>query len=311
MQPGELDDRDRRYEPHVEPVPPGTRRAAEVVPWRDWQVHVERVGDPHAGVRMMLVHGAGGNAAAMWPFAAHLSALGADVVVPDLPGYGRTAAAAARPGALTYQDWQSLLADLATRYADDRPLVLVGASMGGMLALDAAALSGRGDLVVTTCLLDLTDPEVLRGVTRWPALARATRPAMGLARRPLAGVRVPMRTVAPVHAIANDPGLVAEVLADARGGGGAMPLGWFRSLVTAGPAVPPESYAGPPVLVVHPSADRWTPPRLTARFLHRLAGEHDLVALPGCGHFPVEQPGFQVLLDTVQERLARLGRAGP
>lgn len=306
MRPGELDERDRRYEPHVAPVPAGTRREAEVVPWHGWLVHVETVGDHDSSVRMLLVHGAGGNAAAMWPFAAHLSGLGAEVIVPDLPGYGRTAPRSARFGNLTYQDWQHLLAALATRYDDDRPLVLVGASMGGMLALDAAATSGLGDLVVATCLLDLTDREVLRAVMRWPALTGVTGPSLRLARGPLAHVRLPMRAIAPMHTIANTPGLVEKVLADRRGGGGSMPLGWFRTFVDAGAAVPPESYQGPPVLVVHPGADRWTPPRLTARFLERLAGDHDLVALPGSGHFPVEQPGLQVLLDTVGERLTRL-----
>ena len=34
--------------------------------------------------------GAGGNAAAMRPFAAHIAALGIQVVLADLPGYGLT-----------------------------------------------------------------------------------------------------------------------------------------------------------------------------------------------------------------------------
>ncbi|MPY81187.1 MAG: alpha/beta fold hydrolase [Actinophytocola sp.] len=44
----------------------------------------------------------------------------------------------------------------AERAADDRPLVLFGASMGGMLAYEAAARTRQA--VVATCLLDPRDP---------------------------------------------------------------------------------------------------------------------------------------------------------
>ena len=83
-----------------------------------------------------------------------------------------------------------------------------------------------------------------------------------------------------------------------------MPLGWFRSFLEAGPAVPPESYGGPPVLLVHPGSDRWTPTGISSRYLSRLAGNHRLVELEGCGHFPVEEPGFQKFLDIVRAEVA-------
>lgn len=31
-----------------------------------------------------------------------------------------------------------------------------------------------------------------------------------------------------------------------------MPLGWYRSFLSAGPAVPPESISQPPVILLHP-----------------------------------------------------------
>lgn len=82
---------DNRYEKHIPVVGlEKPQRTSSTWQWRDSRVHLEHVGDPESAVRMILVHGAGGNSAAMWPYAAHLSKLGAYVTVPDLPGYGKT-----------------------------------------------------------------------------------------------------------------------------------------------------------------------------------------------------------------------------
>ena len=71
---------------------------------------------------MLLVHGAGGNAAAMWPYAAHLSRLGARVTVVDLPGYGRTIRVRRGRRSVSYGDWQQLLVDLVGREHDAQQL---------------------------------------------------------------------------------------------------------------------------------------------------------------------------------------------
>jgi len=68
---GRLDSMDRRYEPFVRLVPAPVRRVASSWRWDapdgggSWDLHIEHVGAPTASVRMLLVHGAGGNAAAM------------------------------------------------------------------------------------------------------------------------------------------------------------------------------------------------------------------------------------------------------
>lgn len=299
-----------RYQRHVRPLPRPVRRVREAWAWADhrgaeWQLNVEHVGADDAPVRMVLVHGAGGNAAAIWPFAAHLSLCGARVTVLDLPGYGLGRQVSGRRGDLLYADWLGALKCLLDREDDHRPLVLVGASMGGVLALDAAARTGLADRVLVTCLLDVTRPEVRAGIVRWPWL-RAGLPLLRLARGPLARVRLPMRWVTPMAMISNSPGLSAEVLRDARGGRGAMPLGWFRSFLATGPAVPPEEITGPPVTLLHPDQDRWTAPELSEAYLARIAGPTRAARLEGCGHFPVEEPGFGQLLAEVSAEVASL-----
>ena len=104
----------RRYEKYI-PSLLGAAVLRSASSWerQDDKIHVEHVGDPEAPVRMLLVHGAGGNSAAMWPYAAHLSKLGAYVTVPDLQGYGRTEVA--HPERVRYDDWRQLLVELVQK----------------------------------------------------------------------------------------------------------------------------------------------------------------------------------------------------
>lgn len=292
----------RRYEKHTPALPGDTvQRSAFIWKWRDSGVHVERIGHPQAPVRMLLVHGAGGNSAAMRPYAAHLSKLGAYVTVPDLPGYGQTTTA--HPERIRYGDWQQLLVDLVRNDNDERPLVLMGASMGGMLAYDAAAATGLASRLIVTCLLDPRDPRVQARLTRHPALARLAGPVLAMAAGPLANVRVPLRWIADMRNIANTQGLVAEVIADKRGGGGRVPLGWMRSFLESSPLAEPERFSTTPVLMVHPREDRWTPLEVSQPFFDRIAAPKSLVVLEGCGHFPVEEPGFAQMLAAVRTLL--------
>jgi alpha-beta hydrolase superfamily lysophospholipase len=263
---------DHRYEKHI-PALPGevVLRWALSWKWRDSRVHVEHIGDPKASVRMLLVHGAGGNSAAMWPYAAHLSKLGAHVTVPDLPGYGKTITA--HPQRVRYEDWRQLLVDLVRKENDERPLVIMGASMGGLLAFDAAAATGLASRLVVTCLLDPRDPNVRHRLTWHPALANMAGPALAMSAGPFASVRLPIRWIADMRHIANDQGLVDEVLADKSGGGGRVPLGWMRSFLESSPLVEPERFTDTPVLMIHPGNDRWTPLEISPTVLRPHRGQ--------------------------------------
>ena len=268
--------------------------------WRHGEVdvHVERVGDPDAPRRAVLLHGAGGHAAAMWPFAAAAAQRGMHVVVPDLPGYGRTRVP---PRAVRYPDWVALACDLllAERKAHDGPLLLVGASLGGMVAYDAATRTGAADRVVVTCLPDPRDPVVRRHITRPPWLGAAARPALRVLAGPLANVLVPVRWLTNMRAISNSPELVDLVVRDERGGGGRVPLGFLRSFLDSAPAVEPEDATGPPFLLAHPAEDRWTPMSMSLRFFERLAAPKERLLLENAGHYPVEAPGVHQLVDAI------------
>ncbi|MBF6465761.1 alpha/beta fold hydrolase [Nocardia beijingensis] len=232
--------------------------------------------DGHVAVR-----GAGGSA-------------GFDVQVPDLPGYGHTGVPS--PRGIRYSDWVDCVTDLvrAAKSADPRPLVLVGASMGGMLAYAAAARTGMADALAATCLVDrrLVDPrlpQVRAAIARHRWLGRyGTRLLIPALDR----LRVPVRLLANMSAISSDPRLNRVVWTDRHGGGSWMPLGFLRTYLRSAPSVEPEEFTACTVWLMHPGADRWTPLSLSQAFFDRIAAPKRLIVLDTAAHYPVEPPGI-------------------
>ncbi|WP_439029974.1 alpha/beta hydrolase [Gordonia terrae] len=270
-------------------------------------VHVRRASRDAAPVRALLLHGGGGHSGLVWPLAAILAEQGVDVLAPDLPQYGLTRVP--DPGRVRYDDWVDLVSDLVMAETEDdpRPLVVLGASLGGMLAYEVADRTGRVAAVVATCLLDLAgDPDARRAVARTPALARLIPLVQVLARIGAVGrVRFPIRWVAPMSAMSLDPALSRACADDPLGGGSSVSLGFLADLMTHR-SPRPESYGGPRVLLVHPASDTWTPPEVSVRFARRIAAPTEVRLLSGCGHFPVEQPGVDALADHLRALVADL-----
>lgn len=223
------------------PEPWRSRATAEPAsswwPWRDASLHIARVRDPAAPARLLILHGAGGHAAALWPAAALGAHLGFEVMAPDLPGYGHTRVA--DPAALRYADWVDCVADLlrAERAADARPLVVLGASMGGLLGYSAIARAGGVAHLLATCLLNPADPATWPALSRWGGATglRLARPLLRRLGPRAARLRVPLRWLVPMHRIANDPALARLCLHDPLGGGNRIALGFLRSFLFSQP----------------------------------------------------------------------------
>ncbi|AFU03086.1 alpha/beta hydrolase [Nocardia brasiliensis] len=281
-----------RAEPLIEPL-------STWWPWQGRRVHIARAVDPAATVRMMIIHGGGGYSGALWPLAALAAGAGVEVLAPDLPLYGDTVEP--DPGSVRYEDWVELLVDLvrAEQAADARPLVLFGASMGGMLAYEVAARHGGIAHVLATCLLDPADPVARRAAVRiaWtsgfaPSALRVADPLFGR-------LRVPIRWLADMRNMSLDPALSRLCATDPKGGGVRVPLRFLSGFLDYR-HTPPERFAAAPLTLVHPANDRWTPPESSLRFLRRIPARTAVVLLANCGHYPIEQPGLTQLEDTLR-----------
>jgi alpha-beta hydrolase superfamily lysophospholipase len=287
-------------------LPPQMRLGDSWVPdettwaWRGLDVHLDRFPAADAPLSVVVLHGGGGYGRILSSLGRIVRELGYEAVMPDLPGYGLTAVPARR---FTYGTWVALVADLvrAESSRTGRPVVVLGASMGGLLGWHAAGVAPAGTVagVAATTLIDAREPAVREAVSRWPGTAAMVR--FGRALDPL---RVPMPLVGKVDGIANDPALARVFLADPLGGGNRVPVRFLRSWMLYEPAVEPEDWDRGPVLLAHPGADRWTPTALSLAFFDRLPESKRFAELPGCGHFPIEEPGATVLRRELERFLA-------
>jgi alpha-beta hydrolase superfamily lysophospholipase len=283
-------------------LPPARRQslvppASEWWPWRNHRVHLLRLPDANAPVRILVVHGAGAHAAALWPVASLLAGRGVDLTAVDLPLYGRTMTTSR--GTVTYEDWVDLLVDLISAEDDGRPVILLGASIGGLLTVEAAARSRRVAAVVATCLLDPRESSARAAMTRFGSFALVFMPLLKLVRGPMARFPVKVSWVADLRSMGRDPSLGRLCAKDARGGGGWVPLGFLASYMQHSHSEARTALF--PVHLMHPELDEWTPVELSEGTLRTLPGPTTSQLLRGCGHFPLEEPGLRDLLSGLED----------
>lgn len=261
--------------------------------WLDvgrFRVHLDVHGPADAPATLVILHGGGGNGRLLAHYGQVAAAAGFRAVAPDLPGYGLSMARPRR--SITYEDWRAVAAAVVEHAASSgRPVLVLGLSMGGMVAYDAAARTGVPFMVIATCLLDARRPEVQRQLVRWPWLAPVNR-AMFALRVASDRLPIPMGWTSRMSGISNDRALTKSIARDRLAGGTWMPGRWVRTYMNAAPAIHPRDFDVCPVVLAHPAEDRWTSPELSEAFLaglHRVPTR--LVMLEGAGHFPIEDPG--------------------
>lgn len=162
------------------------------------------------GPTVVLVHGLGGGATNWLPVMHGLASIG-DVVAVDLPGFGETAPA--RPGAARPRNNARWLATVL-HALDAGPVVLVGNSMGGLIATFVAG--GHPELIANLVLLCPAIPQHL-------AATRVSRihvsgfgpmlvPVLGrrIVRRRLQRMSFEQRYDALMDEIVSDPSLVTH-----------------------------------------------------------------------------------------------------
>lgn len=233
------------------------------------RVQVRRWSAAEPARLVVLVHGYGEHLGRYAHVAAALVARGCDVVGPDHVGHGTSGGARA-----VVEDFEEVVDDLravvqATR--GELPVVLVGHSMGGLIATRYAQRH-REDLAG----LVLSGPAVGLGpvIEGW-----------------LAAPELPSDPI-DVSTLSRDPAVGAAYAAD--------PLvhhgGWERPTLEAFVAADAAIAAGPgfgdlPLLYVHGADDELVPAVLAQPVVQRLAGtDSDLRVLEGQRHEVLNEP---------------------
>jgi pimeloyl-ACP methyl ester carboxylesterase len=228
-----------------------------------------------SGAPIVLVHGVGPGTTGLANFRPVLQALAAryEVHLTDLIGFGRSGRKEERPffdPALWLEQVKALVAACPT------PPLLVGNSMGGALALKAAASGGMHRVVaIGAPAARFAMPAPLRRFWAAPTGAEELAAAM----RPMSsGQDVPApETVAARLAVFADQGYAAYFAA--------MMDDADQASLDSAALDPAEGAAiGVPLTLVYGRDDRAVPPDLILPSLLPLVPRADLVLFGGCGH---------------------------
>lgn len=289
-------------------LPEKFRLTPDTAPDEEWwehrghRIHLDTYRNPDAPLKVILFHGVGTNGRQMSTILGHpLARLGYETIAIDMPTYGVTEVA--ENSLVTYDDWVQIGSDLieAERARDDRPIVLYGLSAGGMETYHVAAVNTHVAGIVGMTFLDQRVRRV-RVETGFDPVSGFFGAGLmkALARTPLRRLRLPMRLVSKMRALVNDRAAAKACYADRTSAGNSATVAFLDSYLNYRPVTEPEDFDVCPVLLTQPAADRWTPLHLSEPFLSRISKVPvQKVMLDDAGHYPLEQPGLDQMVDAI------------
>ncbi|MDM5276232.1 alpha/beta hydrolase [Paenibacillus silvae] len=292
--------------------PEEVRLGEDNCPEEEWwevngvHLHMDRLAVPASPVKILFIHGAGGNGRLLAPYARMLQLHGYEVISPDLPPYGLSYAL--HNTRINYDLWITLLDALIEREykRDGKPFVVLGSSIGGMLAYHVSVQNKHVKGLIATTFVDTSDPEMRDQIApnRW--VSRAGKRMMDLMPGVLDAVRISVKRVSRMELITNNKDLTRLIMNDPQAAAASVPLELLRTFLNKTPEVSPEQFSRCPVLLVHPEMDPMTPLAFSQAFYDRLTVDKELVILEGAGHFPIEQPGLRQLQEAVLRFLQKV-----
>lgn len=278
--------------------------------WNDYRIHLDRMSAPESRLKVIFIHGAGGNGRLFALFARMLRMDGYDVVSPDLPPYGLSYTEPLT--SMDYQEWIDIMvAFIEQEYnRDGKPIVLLGASIGGMLAYQVACLSKRVVGLMVTTFLDTSSQKVRDQIAPNKLISRIGKFTLDQFSFLLDSVRIPVSKVSRMELISNNPVLTKLIMNDQRAAGTKVSIRFLRTFFNMKPIIEPEDFDGCPVLLIHPEDDPMTPFYISEPFYNRLGCKKKFEILEGAGHFPIEQPGVKQMQASILKFLLEAETGG-
>ena len=240
---------------------------------------------------ILLIHGACSQPAHMEPWRAFFAAAGHQCLAPALPGHMPS-----DPDILARVTIEDYLAALGAVHATfGRPPVVIGHSLGGMLAQRLAASAECAGVILVASMPTGTVPATLAALPDLVELSPAILAGRPFRARPEALARLVLHDLAAAERDELIPDFVAE--------SGRV----YRQVLLGGARMPARSLHCP-VLVVHGSADRLVPVATARGLARKYAAE--LTIIPGRGHWLIAGSLTATVLPVVVDWIRRLGQPG-
>lgn len=271
--------------------------------WRCFNIHLDTMRNAQATVKIIVLHGAGGNGRVIGLFGNFLNAHGYEYIAPDLPGYGMTINQ--KKSNFEYSEWVDCISGLIDEELrkDSRPIVLFGLSMGGMLAYQAAAENKKVKGIIATTLADPRQQSVRDDLAKNLWQSRLGVPILTIFKVLLDSFSLPVKWFCKMERITNDSQFSKVFAQDPLAGGSKIKLRFLRTFMNFTPAIEPDEFNDIPLLFLQPAKDTWTKWETSRPFYNKLNCPKKMVILDNCSHAPYEQPGVSVMRDEILQFL--------
>lgn len=276
--------------------------------WDDYHIHLDRMSVINSKIKVILIHGAGGNGRLLAPYARMLQVHGYDVVSPDLPPYGLSYSDSLKP--IDYDDWIKIITEFIQQEVklDGKPIILLGASIGGMLAYHAASISKQVKGLIVTTFVDTSNGKVRDHIAPNKVIGRLGKFMMNRFPFVMDSFQISISKVSRMKFITNNFELTNLIMNDPRAAGTVIPFRFIRTLLNMKPLIEPEDFQECPILLIHPEVDPMTPFSLSEPFYTRLQCKKRCVILEGAGHFPIEHPDVEQMKSAILDFLNEIAK---
>lgn len=277
---------------------------------RGHTIHLDRMRNPDAKIRVIMNHGVGTNGRQMsLLLGIPLLKAGFEAVAIDMPNYGMTKVASGTN--ISYDDWVNIADDFINfeLEQDPRPIVLYGLSAGGMLTYHIAALNKKVKGIIGMTFLDQRIQQVRDETSRNILLSRIGVPLADIASKVsiIARFSMPMSMASKMWALVNNPAALKVFFADKTSAGNWTSIRFLSTYMNFKPAIEPEEFDVCPILLTQPMKDRWTRLYLSQLFLKRVKKVPvKIVELENAGHYPLEHPGLEQMKVAIIEFLREI-----
>lgn len=282
----------QKYLPIENQMKVGTEPQEYYISIQNIEVHIDHYKVDKPKGRVIIFHGVGGNGRLLSFIAIPLMRSGFEVICPDLPLYGHSK----YQGVVTYDMWVSCGTEIVNYFQrEKRDTFLFGLSAGGMLAYQIAARCSEVSGIMATCILDQRNRSITKQTAANPFMAVTGNAILSIIHRVIGSMKIPMKMIANMKAIANNQDLANLLMQDKRSSGTRVSLAFVHSMLNPHLEIEPEDFTKCPFLLVHPEEDHWTDVQLSRLFFDRLVCKKELWMLEGAGHFPIEPVGLKQL----------------
>jgi alpha-beta hydrolase superfamily lysophospholipase len=271
--------------------------------WKDYKIHLDQMKIDSSPVKVIILHGAGGNGRVIGLFGNFLNSIGFEYVAPDLIGYGLTQNSKNRN--IKYEEWVNCVSDLVdSEYQKDgKPIVLFGLSVGGMLAYQVASKNTNVKGIIVTTLADPRQKTVRDDLSKNLFLSRFGLPFSKLTSPISDHIKLPIKWLCKMDRITNDKEFSKVFSNDPYAGGSKVKLRFIRTFMNFKPEKEPEEFDNCDLLFLQPEKDTWTTLETSRPFYEKIKAKKKLVILENCGHAPYQENGLATMKTEIQNYL--------